>query len=112
MKNILILLGVLILSSCAYMAHGDTQKISIHTNDSKKVKAIVENDKFKDTYILPINIEVPKSQSNIIVTTIGTECITPTQTIIESKVDEYTFANVFNLGLVFARATVSTILLW
>ena len=63
MKNIFFISLTLILCSCAHVLNGDIQSIYINTSDSKKVKAIVENDKTKSTYILPATIKIPKSKS-------------------------------------------------
>ena len=103
MKYIFCALLTLALCGCAHMFSGDTQTIYINTNDSKKVKAIVENDKTKSTYILPATIKIPKSKSDLTITTINTECITPTKTSAKSDIDPITYANIFNLGLGFIK---------
>lgn len=103
MKNIFLISLTLVLCSCAHVLNGDIQSIYINTSDSKKVKAIVENDKTKSTYILPATIKIPKSKSDLTIATINTECITPTRISAKSDIDPITYANIFNLGLGFIK---------
>ncbi len=102
MKNI-IMLSILILSGCAHVIHGDTQDIIINTSDKKRVKATVQNDKMKKTYILPATITVPRSTQDLVVTTIGTDCITSTKINAASYIDPIAFGNVLTLGLGFIQ---------
>lgn len=103
MKHVFLTSLTLTLCGCAHMLNGDIQPIYINTNDSKKVKAIVENDKTKSTYILPATIKIPKSKSSLTITTINTECITSTKTSAKSSIDPITYANIFNFGLGFIK---------
>ena len=99
MKKILIFVLVFALNGCAYMQSGDTQTINLKTSDNKRVKAQVQSAGSTKEYMLPTKVKVKKSQHDIVVTTIATECIIPTTTVIPSKVDEWVWANVANLGV-------------
>ena len=89
----------LTLSGCASMMNGDTQTIILKTSDSKRVKIKLQNDGKESTYTIPAKVTVKKSQNDIIVTTIPTECIISTNTVIPSKLDEWVYGNVATLGL-------------
>ena len=97
MKKLLIFM--LLLNGCAYIVNGDTQSIFLKTSDNKRVKAVVKNDKMETTYMLPTTVTVPKSKNDLVITTVGTECITPTKTTVQSQVDGWVFGNVATLGL-------------
>lgn len=99
MKNLAIIIIAGVLSGCAYMANGDTQSIDFKTSDNKKVKAEIKNDDITSKHTLPSKITVKKSSNDLIVTTIGTECITPTKTVLQSSLDGWVWANIANLGL-------------
>lgn len=99
MKKTVIFMLMFVLSGCAYMVNGDTQTIKLATSDNKHVKVRVKDADTETIYTLPTQITVKKSEQDIIVTTIATECIIPTQTIISSSVDEWTYANIANLGV-------------
>ena len=90
---------MLLLNGCAYIVNGDTQSIFLKTSDNKRVKAVVKNDKMETTYMLPTTVTVPKSKNDLVITTVGTECITPTKTTVQSQVDGWVFGNVATLGL-------------
>ena len=97
MKKLILL--TLLLNGCAYMVNGDSQDIFLNTSDHKRVKAVVKNDKMNQTYILPTTVRVPKSKEALVITTVGTECITPTKMTAESHVDNMVYGNVATLGL-------------
>ena len=81
MKKLFMIVLALTLSGCASMMNGDTQTIILKT------------------YTIPAKVTVKKSQNDIIVTTIPTECIISTKTVIPSKLDEWVYGNVATLGL-------------
>ena len=99
MKNILTLLSFVMVCGCAHIISGDNQIVFIQTSDSKRVKANIHNEKADYIQILPAYIEIPKSKSDLTITTINTECITSTTTLAESKLDPVAYANIFTLGL-------------
>ena len=99
MKKIIVLVVALLLSGCAHMMDGDSQTINLKTSDSKRVKIKLKNDGKESVYTIPSKVKVKKSQNDIIITTVATECIIPTTTIIPSKIDEWLYANAANLGI-------------
>lgn len=101
MKKILIFLSFVIVCGCAHVINGDNQTVFIQTSDSKRVKANIHNGKADYTQILPAYVEIPKSKTDLTITTINTECITSTTTLVKSKVDPVAYANIFTLGLGF-----------
>lgn len=104
-KMIIILMLSLTLNGCAYLVNGDNQVIDLKTSDSKKVKVKVKNDKVQSTYTIPSKIDIKKSQNDLIITTIGTECIVPTQTIVKSSTDAWVWGNIATLGFGLIKDT-------
>ena len=97
MKKIIFMMMTLVLSGCASIMGDETQSINLRTSDNKNVKVRVRDYKNEAVYTIPGKVTVARSHNDLIVTTVNTDCITPTKTVIPSKIDpksEWIYTNV------------------
>ena len=77
-----------VLNGCASIMDEGTQSINLRTSDNKNVKVRVKDYNKEAIYTIPGKITVTRSHNDLVVTTINTDCITPTITRIPSKISE------------------------
>lgn len=106
-KSLLLTITLLSLGSCATLFSGKTQSINLMPTDhSSESEVEISNGKIMQRVTIPTMVIVPRSNNNLIIKVKENSCYKASQSIHESKVNMFTFLNIF--GTWFSTSSTST----